>query len=156
MIKIDDAFLDKTSVVARNSERLRKNYNFHPTHEDPLHRMLNAMEPGTYIQPHKHEVPDRFEVFLALRGSFVVITFDNNGNIADHTILDAGKGSYGVEIPARTYHTLIPLERNSVAYEVKAGPYLPATAKNFAPWAPAEGDPGVPAYLNQLMKKVGC
>lgn len=156
MIKIDDAFLDKTSVVARNSERLRKNYNFHPTHEDPLHRMLNAMEPGTYIQPHKHEDPDRFEVFLALRGSFVVITFDNNGNIADHTILDAGKGNYGVEIPARTYHTLIPLERNSVAYEVKAGPYLPATAKNFAPWAPAEGDPGVPAYLNQLMKKVGC
>ncbi len=156
MIKIDDAFLDKTSVIARSSERLRKNYNFHPTHEDPLHRMLNAMEPGTYIQPHKHEDPDRFEVFLALRGSFVVITFDNNGNIADHTLLDSRKGNYGVEIPARTYHTLIPLESGSVAYEVKEGPYLPATAKNFAHWAPAEGDPGVPAYLDQLMKAVGC
>jgi cupin fold WbuC family metalloprotein len=155
MIKIDDRLLDKTSDVAKTIPRLRKNYNFHPTHEDPLHRMLNAMEPGTYIQPHKHENPDKFEVFLALRGRFVVVTFDDTGNIADHTILDAREGKYGVEIPERTYHTLISLEGNSVAYEVKAGPYSPSNAKNFAPWAPAEGDPDAIVYLNKLLKAVG-
>jgi cupin fold WbuC family metalloprotein len=155
MKKITTDFLDIYSQKAKESPRLRMNFNFHPTHEDPLHRMLNAMEPGTYIQPHKHENPDKFEVFLALRGRFVVITFDEKGTITDHTILDASKGKYGVEIPERTYHTLIPLEPGSVAYEVKEGPYALLTAKNFAPWAPAEGDPAVPEYLQQLLTKVG-
>ncbi len=155
MKRIDDALLDKNTALAKSLPRLRKNFNFHPTHEDLLHRMLNAMEPGTYIQPHKHENPDKFEVFLALRGRFVVFTFDNEGNITHHCILDPQKGSYGVEIPEKTYHCLLSLESGSVAYEIKAGPYSVLTAKNFAPWAPAEGDPEVADYMQSLLQKVG-
>lgn len=155
MIKIEDNFLDEASAKARVSPRLRMNYNFHPNHEDPLHRMLNAMEPGTYIQPHKHENPDKFEIFLALRGRFVVFIFDENGNITDHTILDASEGKYGVEIPERTYHMLASLESGSVAYEIKEGPYSMLTSKNFAAWAPAEGDPGAKDYLDSLLQIVG-
>lgn len=84
MIKITDEFLDVTSRQAKQSPRRRMNYNFHPSHEDPFHRLLNAMEPGTYVQPHKHENPDKFEIFLALRGRFVVFIFDELGNITDH------------------------------------------------------------------------
>ena len=155
MIKINEAFINQTSKKAKESPRLRMNYNFHPQHEDPLNRMLNAMEPGTYIQPHKHESPDRFEIFLVLRGKFVVFIFDENGNITDHTILDAHKGSYGVEIQEKVFHTLLSLENNSVAYEIKEGPYAPSTAKSFAPWAPAEGDAEVKNYMKGLLNKVG-
>jgi cupin fold WbuC family metalloprotein len=155
MIKITDAFLDTTSRQAQQSSRRRMNYNFHPNHEASLHRMLNAMEPGTYVQPHKHENPDKFEVFLVLRGRFVVFTFDDAGIITDHIILDAHAGNYGVEIPERTYHTLVSLEQDSVAYEVKAGPYNLLTAKNFAPWAPPEGDSGAKNYLQNLLAHVG-
>jgi cupin fold WbuC family metalloprotein len=155
MIKIDDNFLDETSAKAKVSPRLRMNYNFHPTHEDPLHRMLNAMEPGTYIHPHKHENPDKFEIFLALRGRFAVFIFDENGSITDHAILDAREGKYGVEIPERAYHMLVSLETGSVAYEIKEGPWTLLTSKNFAPWAPAEGDLGAKDYLENLLKKVG-
>ena len=155
MIKIDDNFLDKTSSQAKVSPRLRMNYNFHPRLEDPISRMLNAMEPGTYIHPHKHENPDKFEVFLALRGRFVVFIFDNFGDITDHAILDARDGSYGVEIPERTYHSLASLEIGSVAYEIKEGPYSLLTSKSFASWAPAESDPGAKEYLEKLLQKVG-
>lgn len=155
MKRIDDALLDETTAQAKSLPRLRKNFNFHPTHEDPLHRMLNAMEPGTYIQPHKHENPDKFEVFIALRGRFVVFTFDEHGNIAHHCILDPKEGSYGVEIPEKTYHCLMSLEPGSVAYEIKAGPYSVLTAKNFAPWAPAEGDPEVAEFMQKLLNSVG-
>lgn len=147
--------MNKTSELAMKSPRLRMNYNFHPTHEEPLHRMLNAMEPGTYIQPHKHEDPDKFEIFLVLRGRFVAIIFDDDGNITDHSILDANEGKYGVEIPGKTFHTLLSLKTASVAYEVKAGPYFPSTAKNFAPWAPAEGEPGVALYIEKLLNAIG-
>ncbi|MFP4469906.1 MAG: WbuC family cupin fold metalloprotein [Bacteroidales bacterium] len=155
MIRIDDNILDQTSSKARQTDRKRMNHNFHPQLEDPINRLLNAMEPGTYIQPHKHEDPDRFEVFLALRGRFVVFTFDDEGRIADHVMLDPREGRYGVEIPARTYHSLISLEPGSVAYELKEGPYLPFSAKNFAPWAPAEGDAGVDEYMRNLLEQVG-
>jgi cupin fold WbuC family metalloprotein len=154
MIKIDDKFLDITSAKAKSVERKRMNFNFHPNHEDPLHRLLNAMEPGTYIQPHKHEDPDRFEIFLALRGRFVVIIFDEDGNITDHVILDSREGKYGVEIPEKTFHTLLSLEPGSVAYEIKEGPYLPGLAKNFAQWAPAEGDAEVPAYIKNVLQQI--
>jgi cupin fold WbuC family metalloprotein len=155
MIKITDEFIDNVSHKAKQSTRRRMNYNFHLNHEDPLHRLLNAMEPGTYVQPHKHENPDKFEIFLALRGRFVVFTFDDEGNITDHIILDAQQGNYGVEIAARTYHTLVSLESGSVAYEVKAGPYSASTSKDFAPWAPAEGDKAVQDYLQNLLTAVG-
>ncbi len=154
MIRINEDFASQISEKAKHSARLRVNYNFHPQLDDPISRMLNAMEPGTYIQPHKHENPDRVEVFIALRGRFVVFTFDNEGNISDHFILDPSEGNYGVEIPARVYHTLISLEAGSVAYEIKEGPYYPATAKNFASWAPTEGDKETKAYMEKLLNLV--
>ena len=153
-IRINDDLLDITSAKAKNTERKRMNFNFHPSHDDPLHRLLNAMEPGTYIQPHKHEDPDRFEIFLALRGRFVAIIFDEHGNITDHAILDSSEGNYGVEIPEKVYHTLLSLEPGSVAYEIKEGPYRPFTAKNFASWAPAEGNPEVKNYINNLLQQI--
>jgi hypothetical protein len=34
--------------------------------------------------------------------------------------------------------------------EIKEGPYDPATAIEFVPWAPAEGDASVPAFQQWL------
>ena len=155
MVRIDTDLIEQTSAKAKNSERLRMNYNFHPRLDDPVSRMLNAMEPGTYIRPHKHQDPDRWEVFIALRGRFVVFVFDNDGAITDQAILDASQGKYGVEIPAKAYHCLLSLETGSVAYEIKEGPYMAATAKNFASWAPPEGSPQAKTYMQGLLHKAG-
>ncbi len=154
ILKIDDNFISSVSEKAKASPRGRMNYNFHKVYDAKLQRLLNAMEPGTYIQPHKHENPDKFEIFFALRGRIVIVEFDEDGNITDHLILDSQNGNYGVEIPERTYHTLIALDEGSVAYEIKEGPFDPAAAKNFAPWAPSEGDPAVEDYLKGILKKL--
>jgi hypothetical protein len=50
-----------------------------------------------------------------------------------------------VEIPPGTWHALAALEPGTVLLEVKEGPYAPAAAENFAPWAPAEGTEAVGA-----------
>jgi len=39
-----------------------------------------------------------------------------------------------------------------VCYEVKPGPYLQANDKEFAPWAPREGDPDAARYLEELVR----
>jgi cupin fold WbuC family metalloprotein len=153
VIKIDSLLLDQTSTKAKLSPRRRMNYNFHEHYSDTLQRMLNAMEPLSYIQPHKHENPDKREVFFSLRGRILVIEFDESGNITDHTLLDPLSGNFGAEIPERTFHTIIALDPGSVAYEIKDGPFSPINDKNFASWAPIEGTLQTEEYLRNLLAK---
>ena len=115
--------------------------------------MLHAMNPGTFVQPHKHENPDKREIFLILQGRVLVVAFNYAGKITDHSILNTVTGNFGIEIPTGTWHTLIALEENSVVYEVKDGPYDPDDDKDFAAWAPAESDPEKhrKSYLNTIL-----
>jgi cupin fold WbuC family metalloprotein len=155
MIKIDQSLLDSLSEKAKNAPRGRMNHNFHRELADPINRMLNAMEPGTYVAPHKHQDPDKREAFLILRGRVLVVEFTETGQVAEWQVLSPALGNFGVEIPPRTYHTLIALESGMVIYELKDGPYDAANDKVFAPWAPAEGAPEAPAYLADLLAQVG-
>lgn len=150
MIRIDTQLIDQLSAKAKEAPRKRMNHNFHQTAEDLLNRMLNAMEPDTYVCPHKHENPDKREAFIVLRGAFLIVEFDNTGNITDHTVLSREKGVLGLEIQPRVYHTLICLEPGSVLYELKDGPYNPVNDKHFAPWAPAEGAPEAAGFMIKI------
>ena len=154
MKKVDAVLLDVVSGEAKKSERLRKNFNFHSIYDDPINRMLNAFEPETYVQPHKHEDPDKVEVFVLLRGKALVVEFDNTGKITDYVLLSRDN-SLAVEIPERVWHTIISLEQDTVLYEIKQGPYVQAADKNFALWAPKEGDADCMLYNQNILKKLG-
>lgn len=155
MIHIDQHIIDPLIEKAREIPRRRKNYNFHPHPSERLHRMLHAMEPDTYVQPHKHENPDKIEAFLVLKGRVAAIEFNDKGEITDWMLLDPITGNYGMEVPPRTWHSLICLESGTVVYEVKDGPWDPADDKFFAPWAPAEGDPACYEYNLRILNKIG-
>jgi cupin fold WbuC family metalloprotein len=153
MKKITAELLDEVSQKALESPRKRMNHNFHEDLGADLQRLLNAMEPYTYIRPHRHIDPDREELFVVLRGTLLAIQFDDEGEIIDHLILSVEEGNYGVEIPPRTYHTVISLETGSVAFEVKNGPFIPKTEGTSAPWAPEEGTPEAEIYVRELVKR---
>lgn len=150
---VSPELLNEVIQKAKNSPRNRMNYNFHDDLADPINRMLNAFEPGTYIQPHKHENPNKREVFIVLRGSLVVVFFDNSGTPTDFVLLDRDKGNYAVEIPVGVWHSVFALVSGTVVYEVKDGPYLPINDKNFASWAPKEGEAQCTEYLKILTEK---
>ena len=113
---INEALLDETTGRAKQSPRLRMNYNFHERLDDPVNRLLNALEPGTYLRPHRHLNPKKDEIFLLLRGRIAVFLFDNKGEITQTQILDPKEGVYGAEIKAGTWHGLLVLESGSVIY----------------------------------------
>ena len=154
MKKIDDYFIDKYLKIAQNSARKRTIYNFHKELSDTLQRMLNIMNKSTYIHPHKHQNPDKREAFIILKGKVLVVEFDDNGNIIDHIFLNRDMGNYGCEIASRTWHTIICMENNSVVYELKDGPYIEQTDKQFAEWAPKEGDISCQIYNAQIIKDI--
>lgn len=150
---ISELTLSELSQKAALLPRKRLNLNFHEELSDPMNRMLNAFEPGTYIQPHKHENPDKREVFIVLRGSMLMVIFDDSGNPIEFVLLDPKKGIYAIEIPPRTWHSIISLESGTVVYEIKDGPYIPISDKNFASWAPKEGDASCGVYLARLTEQ---
>ncbi len=138
--------------LARGSKRLRKNYNFHNL-TDNVQRMLNAIEPDSYVRPHRHLNPPKVEMFILLKGKASVVIFDDQGEIMQCILLD-GTNNKGVDVPVGAWHTIISLESGTVIFEVKDGPYIQADDKDFAKWAPEEGETGVQRYWNELKDKV--
>lgn len=154
MIKrIDKQLLDETGERALRSPRLRMNYNFHEQLDDPINRLLNAMEPGSYIRPHRHLAPPKEEIFLLLRGRVALFLFDDEGRVTEWHVLDPLAGSYGAELPAGTWHSLLVLAPGSVIYEIKRGPFTPLAPEDLAPWSPpAEATEEAEAYMRRLAR----
>ena len=154
MMKITDEIINETSDRAKTSERKRCNYNFHKSYSDPIQRFLNAVEPNSYLRPHKHEQPDKIEIFLSLKGRVLILEFDDNGGITDHFILDPREGKMGVEIPPRTWHSFIALQEGSVLYEIKEGPFVPGAGMIFAEWAPEEGTKAARQFNEKILNEL--
>jgi cupin fold WbuC family metalloprotein len=147
---IDQDLLDRVSAQAQASPRRRKNCNFHVSETDVCNRLLNAIEPDSYIQPHCHYDAEKDESLVIVRGRVGVVFFDAHGAITSQAVLEPGGAAVGVNIPHGVFHTLVGLAPGSVFFEAKAGPYAPLTAREKAPWAPAEGDPRAAAFLARL------
>ncbi len=147
---LDGSVLDALTAEARNRPRRRANGNLHAM-EDPVHRLLNAVEPGTYIRPHRHLHPPKDETYVVVRGALGLVLFDASGEVAAARRLSAGAGeTFGVDIPAGVLHTVVALEEGTVFFEVKAGPYVPPSGDDVPSWAPAEGEAGAAAYEASL------
>ena len=151
---IDKALLDRTTEQARKESRLRKNYNLHERLCDPVNRLLNALEPGTYVPAHRHSHPAKDETVFVLRESIVSVMFDDAGNIVGRAVIDPAHGVYGFDIPAGQWHGLLVRESGTVVFEVKKGPFTPLTEEDIAPWTPRTDDKeGITRYLNRLAEE---
>lgn len=141
------AELKATVAAAQRAQRQRSNYNLHPQLDDAIQRFFNCLEPPTYVRPHRH-APGKFELFVLLQGKAGVLVFDEHGLVTEKHLL-APDALVAVEIPGGVLHTVVALAPNTVLFEVKPGPYQPLTDKDFAPWAPQEGDPQSTSLLSQ-------
>lgn len=141
--RLDQALFDAVAAEARSSARLRRNHNLHAEPE-LVQRFLNVMQPGTYVRPHRHLRPspgEGFECFLVLQGAMGVLLLDPGGAVIQQLHLDAKGPLRGVEIPEGVFHTLVALAPDTVMFEIKQGPYQPASDKDFLGAFPAEGTP---------------
>ena len=120
---IDKQLLDDVSRQAQKSDRLRKNYNFHQSLDDKCHRFLNAVEPGTKVEIHRH--PTKDESFVLLRGRVRVNSYNDDGTVLESVVLSPEDGLYGVDIPKNVWHSVECLESGSVFFECKEGPFVP-------------------------------
>lgn len=125
---------------ARNSERLRTNYDLRTTPDDTSQRMLNVLEVGTKVPIHRHLKSS--ETVVCLEGCFDELFYEELPNVdAGGPIHDGEKvvdetcfkevarfricpreGKYGIQIPRMAWHTL-EVKEPSVIFEAKDGRY---------------------------------
>jgi len=152
--KIDSPLLDRLSTAAASNTRRRLNHNLHESAQDPVQRLCNAFEPGTYVPVHRHTSGTGFELFAALRGRIVLLVFDDDGAVTERVEVSRDGLVPAAEIPAGNWHALAALESGTVMLEIKTGPYRPGQGVERASWSPPEGDPrcaGVEAWYRGAM-----
>jgi cupin fold WbuC family metalloprotein len=144
--------LDNLSCMAAGTARRRKNLNLHDDYRDPCQRLFNALEPETYIRPHRHTDPPKPECFMAIRGRLVLILFDDDGTVTQVIPFGISTDVVAIDLPPGCWHAIVSLEPGSVFFETKPGPYVALSDKDFAPWAPGEGSDEAIPYLEELRK----
>jgi len=76
---LDTKFIDDLTQKAKESPRLRMNYNLHDSLDSKVQRLFNGLEPGTILSIHRHV--DTSETYILIRGSLTVTLFDARNQI---------------------------------------------------------------------------
>ncbi len=150
MLYVDDAQLDRLAQEAAGLPRRRKNLNLHADLADKVQRLFIAMQPGSYVRPHRHTGATKTELFMVIRGGFDIFIFSEMGEVLERYELRAEGPGRVLEMPPGTWHTVLAQTDGSIFFEVKQGPFTPLSDKDFAGWAPEEGAAEVMEFVQWL------
>ena len=158
--KISTKLLTLLSQEANLSFRGRQHQNLHDSYSAPCQRLLNEITSESYIRPHRHLLDPKCESLFAVRGCFCLMIFSSEGLVVDNIYFGSEKylnekiTNVGVEIDSGIWHTVIGLSENATLLEVKAGPFMPANAKDYPNLAPCENTLGAKDYFDNLKELV--
>ena len=152
---IDNDLIARLILKSRSSPRRRHNICLNTEKSDLIQRMAMALQPDSYIQAHKHENPDKRELFTIYQEELVIITYKENGDLLSKYHLTP-KTLRTIELRPRIYHSLIAIKPDTVVFEMKDGPWESVEKdKTFAPWMPSEDSPEAEEYFNTLKERLG-
>jgi len=147
---LTDEILDAGIEASRESPRKRMIYPIQRSQDDLVQRLINFLQPGTYIRPHYHPLKHATETIHVMQGSLVFFVFDDDGNLKDGYYVESGMAGSVIDIVPGVWHNFVVLSDDTVIIEFKKGPYDAATDKVFAEWAPEEDTPEAIEYLKML------
>lgn len=153
MLKIQLLNKDLLSALhqkARESERLRMNFDLRTTAKDTSQRMLNALEVGTKVPIHRHLKTS--ETVICLEGCLDWVFYEelpnmdaggpiHNGETAvDETQFKEvvrfrvcpRENVYGIQVPKGVWHS-IEVFKPTTIFEAKDGKYLHSSTSRIVP-----------------------
>lgn len=120
---IDNKKLDELSAQAKANPRLRQAMDLRNSPKDLSQRMLNALEPGTFMPIYRHMAYS--ETVTLLRGKIRWHFYDDAGKETESVLLDANGDIRCINVEKARWHSLECLESGSVLFESKDGKYEP-------------------------------
>lgn len=147
---LNDSLLSEGRDASRSSPRKRIIMPVQRSQEARVQRLLNFLQPDTYIRPHQHPLPHATESLCLISGHLEVLIFEPDGTLSARHQLSPQ--SPLIDIEPGVWHGMIVKEADTVIFEVKQGPYEPMDDKDFAEWAPEENSPEALPFLRNLEK----
>lgn len=147
LFELTETMLAEGVAASRASARKRIILPIHRTQPAPVQRMVNFLQPGTYVKPHIHRGDGASESVVLLTGAIRYVVFDGEGTMTHTFIAKAGSASAVLDMEPDVWHSFIVLEPDTVIFECKKGPYSALSDKDFAPWAPDEGTAAAAAWV---------
>lgn len=137
---IDNNLLSDLHTKARESDRLRMNFDLRTSRADTSQRMLNALQPGTHVPIHRHLKTS--ETVICLEGCLDWVFYDELPNMDAGGPIHDGEsaqdetyfveiarfrvcpreGIFGVQVPQAAWHSVIVHEPSTI-FEAKDGAY---------------------------------
>jgi len=153
VVRVTAADVALVKAKGTTNARRRARLCAHPGPDDRLHEMLIVLDRGTYIRPHRHG--GKAESFHIIEGELDVVIFHDDGSVRDVVRMGpygSGKAFY-YRVMEPSYHGVLINTPYALFHETTNGPF-DRTDTEFAPWSPAEGDPGVPAFVAALRARI--
>lgn len=125
MIVIGKETIREVHKQAKESTRLRMNYNIHESLDEEIHKLLNSLQPGTMMPIHRHLHPAKKETFVLLEGALEVFKYSDDKTVTERHLMSRESGHLICEIMPEEWHSFHVLEPDTLILEIKKGPYTP-------------------------------
>ncbi|WP_341992961.1 WbuC family cupin fold metalloprotein [Morganella morganii] len=125
----NDKNLASLFVDAKISPRKRAHRNLHVSYDDKVQRLFIALTKGSYVEPHYHEFPHQWEMFIVISGLIRVCHYTSEGSIQSELLVGDGQSSKVIEFFPNEIHSVECISDTALMLEIKEGPFKPEYAK---------------------------
>lgn len=136
---LTDELIQQGIQSSRASDRRRIILPIHRVQDAEVQRMINFLQPDTYLRPHKHPLAHATESLVLIQGAILFFTYSDSGEVESKHRVDSRPFPGVLDIEPNVWHSFKVLETDTILFECKKGPYDAETDKIFASWAPEEG-----------------
>ncbi|WP_217522764.1 WbuC family cupin fold metalloprotein [Vibrio metschnikovii] len=125
----NDENLASLFADAKISPRKRAHRNLHASYNDRVQRLFIALTKGSYVEPHYHELPHQWEMFVVISGLIRVCYYNSQGSIQSELLVGEDQSAKVVEFHPHDIHSVECLSETALMLEIKEGPFNPEYAK---------------------------
>ncbi|MCJ2378635.1 WbuC family cupin fold metalloprotein [Vibrio sp. ZSDZ34] len=125
----DHQYLNNLEDKASSSYRKRAHLNLHGDFNEKVQRLFISLTKGSYVEPHYHELPHQWEMFVVIQGIVEVIFYASTGKEIKRLFVGEGQACKAIEIDPLDIHSVECISDKALMLEIKEGPFKPETAK---------------------------
>lgn len=116
------------------SPRKRSHLNLHSSYQEKVQRLYIAMLKGSYVEPHYHELPHQWEMFIVLQGTIHLKLYYEDSTVKESIFIGEGHEVKSIELMPNDIHSVECISEKVLMLEIKEGPFNPEIAKVFPNW----------------------
>lgn len=125
----DKSFLSDIDNQAVNNSRKRAHLNLHSDFNEKIQRLFISLTEGSFVEPHYHEFPHQWEMFVVIDGLLEVVFYSPKGDVLKTVLVGPGMDCCALEIHPFDIHSVRCLSKKALMLEIKEGPFQVETAK---------------------------